>query len=369
MRLWLSAIFCVVATAATAGGTFAPPGVKPPDYAITMAAEDPLHRHVRRIVFHHGDWTRVAAIADLTNETYYHDGGRISVVGSSLVIVRGPEFEDLIEYAPRNTGERETHLGESCAVWEVSRTKTSGMPGDSSIIHLSCVTDDGIELSEKLLKSHDVISSTEATQIERRNVLPEEVRPPSSAFVLDWPDRDMLRPIPPEKPDHEVVMEEEIPPGKAGTTIRIVRRHGPWQFTEETSGKQRTIRAASDYGRAWFEYASDEFGVPKRLIINRFTPSSDEQAMIRTIRPQPKSEDRTDTVLGETCHWFDMKPGIKDSGTSSCLTEDGITLRERSFARSSHREWTAIRFARRPIAIDEIKLASELLSPQLWGVE
>ena len=37
---------------------------------------------------------------------------------------------------------------------------------------------------------------------------------------------------------------------------------------------------------------------------------------------------------------------------------------------ASHlREWTAIRLARRPIAIDEIKPPAELLAPQKWGIE
>jgi hypothetical protein len=369
LRLLLPAIFCLAATAAAAEGPFTPPGVKPPDYAMTMATGGSFYKPGGRVVVHHGEWTRVATIADSPNATYYHDGGRISVIGSSLVVLRGPQLEDLIEFAPRNTGERQTHLGESCTVWEVSRTKPSGIPGDSGIIYLSCVTDDGIELSQKLLTSHDVILSAEATQIERRPVSPEDVRPPDSAFALDWPDRDTLPPIPPEKPDHEVVMEEAIPPGKVGTTIRIVRRHGPWQFTDETAGKLRTTRVKSDYGRTWFEYASDESGAPKRLIINRYTPTPAEQAQVRAVLPQPKREDWTDTVLGETCHWFDMTPGMRDGGTSSCLTEDGIPLKERHFSRSSHREWTAIRVARRPIAIDEIKLAAELLSPQLWGVE
>ncbi|MDH2380398.1 hypothetical protein [Bradyrhizobium sp. CER78] len=369
LRLLLPSLFCLVATAAAAKGTFIPPGAKPPDYAITMATGGSFYKSGSQIVVHHGDWTKVAINADSPNVTYYHEDARISVNGSSLVVIRGPEFEELIEYAPRNIGERQIHLGESCTVWEVSRSRPSSISRDSGTIALSCVTDDGIELSQKLLgPSKDVIFSAEATRIERRPVSPEEVQPPASAFALDWPGRDTLPPIPPEKPDHEVVMQEALPPEKLGA-IRIVRRHGPWQFTEETAGKLRTIRVISDHARTWFEYASDASGAPKRLIINRYTPPPEEQAQVRALRPQPKRDGGTDTVLGETCSWFNMTPEIFDNNTQSCLTEDGISLKEQYLSRSSHRAWTAIRVVRRPIAIDEIKLAPELLSPQLWGVE
>jgi hypothetical protein len=64
-----------------------------------------------------------------------------------------------------------------------------------------------------------------------------------------------------------------------------------------------------------------------------------------------------------------MTPDMRDGGTSSCLTEDGIPLKEQYFSRNSDRKWIAIRVSRRSIAIDEIKLAPELLSPHVWGVE
>jgi hypothetical protein len=366
LRLLLPAIICFAASSAAADDPFTPPGMKPPDYAVAMATGGSFYRPGSKIVLHHGDWTRVAATRDAPNATYYlaDDGPTISVNERSFWLLRGPDHSPTTGYAPRNTGERQTHLGESCTVWEVSRSNT-GIPGDSGITHLSCITDDGIEIWQKSLSSRDVISSAEATQIERRPVSPGEVRPPRSLLALEWPDRDLLPPTPPEKPDHEVVIEMRYSTG--GTAIRTVRRHGPWQFTEETAGKQRTIVIVHDLQQIWLRYSSDESGAPKSLSVQRPTA---ERATIPAASRQPVDPDRTEVVLGETCRWFDMMPGSADGGSAACLTEDGIALKEENWFWGGHpRKWTAIRVTRRPIAIDEIKPPAELLSPQTWGIE
>jgi hypothetical protein len=292
------------------------------------------------------------------------DGGRIAVGDSSLVIMRGPQREAYTEYAPRNTGERQTHLGESCTVWEVSRTSLS-LP----TIRTSCVTDDGIELWWKRSSAQSV-SSARATRIDRRPVSPEDVTPPASAFALNWPGQDALLPaIPPETPDHEVVLER--PNNTGATSIRTVRRHGPWQYTEETHGKLGTIEIRHDYNQLSFGYSSDELGAPKQLTFWRFARTPDQQTEIRAARPRPKQTERTETVLGATCRWFEMIPGSEDGYSYSCLTEDGIALKETALtSRIGHQlVWTAIRVTRRPITIDEVRPPAELLSPQRWGIE
>jgi hypothetical protein len=194
-------------------------------------------------------------------------------------------------------------------------------------------------------------------------------QPPRSVFALDWPERDPLLPISPEKPDHEVVMEMMAgPSGKGETGSRTVRRHGPWQHTEMINGERRTIEIVHDYRQLWLQYSTDESGAPKRLNIRRYAPTPDELAKIRGALPQPLSMDRTDAALGETCHWLNLTPQMADAGSIACLTEDGIALKETFWSRTRRTEWTAIRVARRPIAIDEIKPPAELLSPQTWGV-
>jgi hypothetical protein len=369
LRLLLPAIICFAASSAAADDPFTPPGIRPPDYAVAMATGGSFYRPGSKIVLHHGDWTRVAATRDTPNATYYlaDESATISVNERTFWLVRGPDHSSIDGYAPRNTGERQTHLGERCTVWEVSRSK-SVIQGGSGITHLSCVTDDGIEIWQKSLSSREVISSAEATQIERRPVSAEEVRPPRSRLALDWPDRDLLPPAPPEKPDHEVVLESRYSTG--GTAIRTMRRHGPWQFTRETAGKLRTIEIVHAFQQIWLRYSTDESGTPKSLTIQRPTVPPVEQTTILAAPPQPANPGRTEVVLGETCSWFDMMPGAADGGINACLTEDGIELKETSWSGASHlREWTAIRLARRPIAIDEIKPPAELLAPQKWGIE
>jgi len=364
LRLLLPALFCLVASSAAADGPFTPPGVTPPDYTVTMDVKWAYSKPGKAIVLHHGDWTRVAETADSPNVTYYlaDDREAISVGDHYLSIVRGPD-RPFTEYAPRNTGERQKHLGENCTVWEVSRKKI-GAPSSKT----SCVTDDGIELWWRSSSSQSV-SSAEATRMERRPIASEDAQPPRSIFAWDSPDRDTLPPIAPEKPDHEVVMERMI--GDKGKAIRTVRRHGPWQFTEEIFGKQRSIDIIHDFGQMWWRYASDEAGAPKRLTVGKkYVLAPTEQAEIQAAVPRPANMNQTDTVLGETCHWFNMTPGAADGGAWACLTEDGIALKETFWSHPSRpREWTAIRVARRPIAIDEIKPPAELLSPQTWGVE
>jgi hypothetical protein len=98
-------------------------------------------------------------------------------------------------------------------------------------------------------------------------------------------------------------------------------------------------------------------------------PAKPEPASpINTFQPVP--EDRYDTVLGERCRWFDMTPGMQDAGTSACLTDDGIMLKEVHFSRGArHSTWTATRFVRRPVAIGEVKPPAELLQPRTWDLD
>ncbi|MGJ4927146.1 hypothetical protein ACQR1I_03995 [Bradyrhizobium sp. HKCCYLS2038] len=341
LRGLASPIVCRLAKTAATKGPFTPPGVIPPDYAMTMATHE-WYGKGRQITLHHGDWTRAAVTAELSLSAdsgygavayYLTNVGTILVDSPGRSFSRGPYRSSDTKYAPRNTGERQTHLGETCTVWEVSRT-TGDIP-----VHLSCVSDDGIELWQKSLSSstREVISSAEATQIERRPVSPEDACPPSSVFAPSWPDeRDTLPPIAPEKSDYEVVLEQTVsPPGKEGSVIRTVRRHGPWEFTKETTGKLRTIHVIHDFGQVRSTYETDDSGARQSLWIDIRVPTSAEQERIDAhfwaALPRPLIPDRTDTVLGENCRWFDMMPVIAGGRTSSCLTKDGIALKERQF--------------------------------------
>lgn len=154
----------------------------------------------------------------------------------------------------------------------------------------------------------------------------------------------------------------------AGHSIRTTRRHDLWQSVEETVNAVRhSLHIAHDSGRMQLSYESDDFGAPKRLAITKSLPLSVGVELPTSM--QPKDLARTETVLGESCRWFDMTPGRQDAGRSACLTNDGIVLKEESSSWGSRWTWTAIRLTRRAISLDEIKPSPALLEPRLWGIE
>src|SRR5262249_55248079 len=139
-------------------------------------------------------WTRVDRIRENYHSTnYYFRNGAVVAVHDyrSVSVTSFARAVDLSHrnYWPRNTGERQTYLGETCTVWEVSRT-ISEAPGGSNSFHLSCITDDGIELWQRSIYGSNETTPTMATRVERRPVAADEVKPPRSLLMLDWWDRD-----------------------------------------------------------------------------------------------------------------------------------------------------------------------------------
>lgn len=365
-------IVCFASGPAGADAPFAP-HANQPDYLVTMVV-NAYSKVGRRTVTHHGDWARV----DLGKTTEYFSANGIANIriygeGPSLSFERGREPPNYHDNEPRNTGERQTHLGESCTVWDVWRTKRERTGYELS--HLSCITDDGIELWQKDVSGRNgVIASAEAVRVERRPVTPEEVQPPRTLLALDWWDQNPPALAAQTIPDHETVMELSGDPTKAGKSIRTTRRLGPWQSLEETvDGTRRGLKITHDPHRMWLDYASDEAGAPKRLTITRTDPApadSPTSTSVQATSMQPKDLARPETVLGETCRWFDMTPGMQDAGRWACLTSDGIVLKDEISGRGMGvRTWNAVRFARRPVSLDEIKPPAALLEPQTWGIE
>jgi hypothetical protein len=254
-------------------------------------------------------------------------------------------------------------------VWDVWRTREPVY--GSNVSHQSCITDDGIALWEKTLHGSDVlspISSIEASRIERRPVAPEEVQPPRALLALDWWDLDLPSFNTPSTPDHETIMELSGPSLDTAKSIRATRRLGPWQFRDETIGARRSIVITHDSFRMQFSYASDESGAPKQLSITRPDTISVSSGLMTAL--QMTDLHRSERILGESCHWFDMLPGVASAGHRSCLTSDGILLKDIFSGRGMReQEWTAVRLTRRPILLDEIKPPAELLDPKLWGLD
>ena len=341
-----------------------------PDYTSLMVAKSDSRDGASRIVTHHGPWTRIQQTNGpyLTSEYYSAaSGARMTVSGQrSITLERKIDSTPGIDLQARKTGERQTYLGESCTVWDVWQTKQP--VGAADISYQSCITDDGITLSEKTLHGNAVLSSVEASRLERRPVAPEEVQPPRALLALDWWDMDLPSFNTPSTPDHETIMELSGASSGAAKSIRTTRRLGPWQFRDETIDSRRSIVITHDSLRMQFSYASDASGAPKQLSITR--PDTISVSFgLKTASPMTDLH-RSERILGESCRWFDMMPGVAGAGLRSCLTSDGIALKDIFTGRGmNEQEWTAVRMTRRPIQLDEIKPPTELLDPKLWGLD
>jgi hypothetical protein len=365
----LPAVFSTLTGAAVAEAPFAPLANQP-DYVVTIVESEYGKEVAARNVTHHGNWTRVDRIKDAYSVTEYFSADGLTNVrtdgqGSVVSFQRGREPDySAIDREAHSTGERQAHLGENCTAWDVWRTRKE--KAGYSLSRLSCVTDDGIELRLSYVGGSDVVSSAEATRVERRPVAPDEARPPRTLLTLDWWDRNVPLPTAPAIPDHETIMEISGGSSGPGQSIRATRRLGQWEYLEETvSDVRRSLVIMHDSHLMRFEYAGDKSGTPKRLTIMRLDPGPAD-----AIAPtRPADMNRFQTILGETCHWFDMMPGMADAGRSACLMNDGIVLKDERYNRTTRETWTAVRLTRRPVHLDEIKPPAALLEPQLWGIE
>jgi hypothetical protein len=364
-------ILCLAVSSAAAA-PFLPPGVTPPDYIVTMELTFSGRKgSSTKVVTRHGEWTRVDSTSATPPETaYYRHGSNAYATDNGWISFFHRNVKHEIGYQPRNTGERQTHLGENCAVWETARSKPDS-PARDSFLDLSCFTDDGIELWHRRLGAQGISWSAEALRIEP--VAAEEVRLPRALLTLNWWDRRISSSV--TTPDHETVMEvtgdiafpDESKPALA--PVRTTRRAGPWLFKEVIAGTQRKIEISHDSIRMRLTYESGGSDVQEVLTIARPNPESANPEPASPSKTfEPFRQDRYDTVLSERCRWFTMTP-TADAGTYACLTDDGIVLKEENFSRISRRTWTATRLVRRPVTIDEVKPPAELLQPRTWDLD
>ena len=162
----------------------------------------------------------------------------------------------------------------------------------------SCVTSDGIELAYRYSGKNGVISSGEASRIERRAVLAADVRPPVEALDLRaWNELiDQAGEAPGGSPsDFEAVIDPEneatIP---AARVTRIVRRHYPWTSTDErrTDGG-RTLRIRNETSQFSLLVEVDAKSGLRLLAVNKFPLNT-------TAVGGPVDLNRSEIVLSET---------------------------------------------------------------------
>jgi hypothetical protein len=308
MRKLLLGLGLVLGAGAPAAGhaPFAP-SVDAPDHVVTMVEREGYRQEEHsRIVSSHGRWARVEARAGnrLARAYFRRDGAAtVRVSGGAdehhtVSILRGAEARPGVDRNPVNTHEQQSLLGESCTVWDVWRTRESA---GYRLTRLSCVTDDGIELWYRIIDRRSaVVSSAEAIRIERRPVPAQEAEPPRDLTALEgwFPEPSPTSP----QSDFETIMERTDLPQHRMTT----RRHDGWTYVEKTFGEQRQLLTLSHPARGLtLRFQGDGTGAHRELIITKAP------------RPQPTGRFLPkETVLGETCRWLDMTPGVMDAGAT-----------------------------------------------------
>ncbi|HWE79940.1 MAG TPA: hypothetical protein VG270_15615, partial [Pseudolabrys sp.] len=220
---------------------------------------------------------------------------------------------------------------------------------------------------------YEILSSVEATRIERRPVAPDEVMPDDSRRARElltlgpW-----LRPAAtsadtPAGADYEVVLQAQTA-NHAMPLIRATRRHGGWTYVEETSGGvRRQLTIENSVARFRMQYRAEEADSLERLNLSRLP---DEPAHPPT-GVVPKDMNRSEQILGEACEWFDVVPSM-DAGLLECRTSDGITLKStfwNGWSSGSEEIFTAVRLSRLPLRLDQVMPPPELLDPKHWGLD
>jgi len=362
------AVLATIVTALPAFGAeapFVPPGVTPPDYIATVIEKDAFGGKSRTLtITHHGDWSRASLDAEPNGRIeYFATNGilQITAEANDIGFSHASSRDAFRDYEPRNTGEKQTYLGETCTVWDVERTKPEEIKRWHAMTRLSCITDDGIELWQK--RSYESsIYSLEATRIERRPVAAQDTAPPPR-LALDWWDRNAPAPAPSDIPDHEVVMKLPERHPLAAMSFQTHHRSGQWERIDESLGARRHIQIAHKPSGFFFTFWTDADG--RLTSLNMMRPGKPVDPPAAHL--QPKALDQYETVLGENCRWFDMAPGLQDGSMTACLAQDGVALAEENSCRPCHPTvWTAVSVSRRTVTSDEMKPPEELFDPQMW---
>jgi hypothetical protein len=365
------AVLLCPAAALAAEAPFAPlPNVV--DYiATTVGGWAPRLNEVGRIT-HHAPWTRIDGLQNGRNSRgYVNDDKTVSIdlqYGASgkyayLSIVRQIRPPDIPSWfrGSFRTGERQSVLGESCDVWEIRRWRSYDVPPRS----FSCVTDDGVELWQKVMYSDgSLMRSVEVTEIRRQPVPDSEVRLPDDVLDLNsWIDPSSQpggnAASPTGSGEFEAVLRDR-------GTIWRVRRHYPWTYSETLlAGGMRQlsiVNEKSGLNLSFESTAGDEF---KELMVWKVSGE-----IVVGIGPlTPVDLGRKETVLSEECTWFDMLPRVEDVGHYQCQTTDGIPLKDERWSRGTSRtRFVAVEFQRRDITIAEVMPPGDIFSHAKWGI-
>ena len=375
LALSLALTLCPLAAAAEPRFT---PVTNMPDHIVTMTLKHGWSPDAigTLTITHHAGWSRTDRVernrkttsyfghASATDVTLY-PGGPDEYTG--LMILRGDEQEraTYLDFTSFKTGERDTVLGESCEVWNVFRARERG-PNPTRFMKLSCITADGIELWHRYVGNQGIVTSAEATMIERRAVAADDIQPPrhilDSTFWLRPNERPATAP-PAARGDYEAEMEVTGGLIESAKFKQITRRHDPWLAIETVRADGvRELTVSNNPARLplRFERHGDIF---KTLLLYKVPANAPTGEAIT-----PTDLGRKETVLGETCMWFDMMPKMADAGLTQCRTIDHVVLKEVRSSRGSQTTLQAVRLRRRAVSLAEVMPPPEIWVRANWGI-
>jgi hypothetical protein len=293
---------------------------------VAVFEERDERNRVRRIVrTRNGDWLReersggagtVVTYSNLRTRIYIAISGEAQglsnlqarVIGSTP---RGGSYEGVA------TGEHEQILGERCDAWRWQDRVNDGP------VYVVCETRDGVELARRVLY-HDglPIYSMRALSITRSHV--PDASPPED--MLHW---RAWAPAEGSGPNDEVVMDGGRTPD--GRVIQmIVRRRAGVTWTSRSAFWGQQVEMSG--GGMSLRY--NDNAISTDLFLSRGARAS-------RLFPEPASTGRRETVLGRTCVWFDILPGVSDAGQLQCRTEDGLVLKDEVTGRGLTSSFTA----------------------------
>ena len=335
-----------------------------PDHVIVMRAVGENTRQDRRTVTRHGNWARVETGDIHGSQTRYvslrdpvsvsfsrRSDGRYASIYISLNNTAYGENPPPV----RPTGERDSLLGETCAVWDITARVTASY---SRGRWLSCVTGDGIELWHRFegLDRSTYRHEMRAVSLSREPVAAADVTPPSdlldpARWPIEWPASGSM-------PSIDVLMDND-----RDDRFRIekrVRRLGGLERTDDQTGIQIEDRA----GNARLAFGRDADGRYQRFSVSEGGGSLGGDPV-----PSPAGQNAAVQVEGETCSWFHMTPGVHDYSRSACLTADGVPLAERIQTRGGGHSLQPRSVSRGQTGPRDLRLPEAVLNPANWGLD
>jgi len=346
-------------------GVFAPLPDTPDHVLIWREQETGPLRWVTSTVRRRGPWIRTDTIdGAVTGSRYLHvptgvvvSAGRNQDGPVRYFEIRASErarANSDIEYPGSVTGEAGAFSGESCRWWEVYRGLSDGQP---TFRRQACVTGDGIEVGSRTLGRDGEAwpsSSASATGLIRRPVERDEVQPVLPHRDV-WLGEALAAPARSSTGNFAVLLATPD-----GARKMVIRRRGSWRGVQERNQNGSMSFSAHAEGGLAVAAVIGPDGQPTSLAY-RQQPNTGQQAPAPVDAPG-------ETVLGLSCGWWDVAPGVSDGGRQECRTRDGLPLKVRIYNRFGFTELVAVRLDRNPGSVEDVMPPAPLLDLANWGV-